>query len=103
MNPALRQRIGCVIQVVGQHRRLGKNVFKTKTAHCYANAYQPWLEWIVIRPVTVREKRKGEGGVKTREQLREEKQKAEQAARKRQEDRRRIMNGMAPIVSKGHL
>ena len=51
--------------------------------------------------MTVREKRKGEGGVKTRDQLREEKKKATLAAQKRQEDRRRIMNGMAPIVSKG--
>ena len=51
------------------------------------------------RPVTVREKRKGEGGVKTRDQLREERKKAMLAAQKRQEDRRRIMNGMAPIVS----
>ena len=50
------------------------------------------------RPVAVREKRKGEGGVKTRDQLREEKKKALLAAEKRQEDRRRIMNGMAPIV-----
>ena len=49
--------------------------------------------------MTVREKRKGEGGVKTRDQLREEKKKALLAAQKRQEDRRRIMNGMAPIVS----
>ena len=47
----------------------------------------------------MREKRKGEGGVKTRDQLREERKKAMLAAQKRQEDRRRIMNGMAPIVS----
>ena len=58
-------------------------------------------DWIATRPVTVREKRKGEGGVKTREQLREEKNKAMLAAKARQEDRRRIMNGMAPIV-RGH-
>ena len=60
-----------------------------------------WRSLFPIRPVTVREKRKGEGGVKTRDQLREEKKKALLAAQKRQEDRRRIMNGMAPIVSEG--
>ena len=30
VNPSLRQPMGCVIQVVGRPRRLGKNVFKPK-------------------------------------------------------------------------
>ena len=30
VNPSLRQSIGCVIQVVGRHQRLGKNLFKPK-------------------------------------------------------------------------
>ena len=41
----LAQPISCVIQVVGRHRRLGKNVFKLKTPHCYATSIHPWLEW----------------------------------------------------------
>ena len=42
VNPSLRQPIGCLIQVAGRHRRLGKNLFK------------PWLRfwarfWLQIR------------------------------------------------------
>ena len=38
VNPTLRQPIGCVIQLVGRHQRLGKNEFKPKDFHHYAIA-----------------------------------------------------------------
>ncbi len=43
------------------------------------------------RAVQVKERRKGDGGVKTREQEREEKRKQLLEARRRQQERRRLM------------